>query len=74
MDLNKNNMKKICQLLVFAALLCLVVIHIEEATGVVFTVIDILKPFIIGGVMAFILNIPMRFIENKCFGKSQFKK
>ena len=66
-------MKKICQLLVFAALLCLVVIHIEEATGVVFTVIDILKPFIIGGVMAFILNIPMRFIENKCFGKSQKK-
>ena len=62
MDLNKNNMKKICQLLVFAALLCLVVIYIEEATGVVFTVIDILKPFIIGGVMAFILNIPMRFI------------
>lgn len=71
MELNKTNMKKICQLLVFAAFLCVIVIYIDETAGVVFTIFDILTPFLIGGAMAFILNIPMRFIESRCFAKSK---
>lgn len=73
MDLNKKNMKKLCKLLVFAAFLCLVVIYIKEVAGMVVTLLDIVKPFIIGAAMAFVLNIPMRFIEKHCFGKSQNK-
>lgn len=73
MDLNKKNMKKLYRLLVFAAFLCLTVIYIKEVTGMVVTLLDIVKPFIIGAAMAFVLNIPMRFIEKHCFGKSQNK-
>lgn len=74
MELNKKNMKKICALLVFAALLCLLVIRFDEVITILHTIFDICMPFILGGAIAFILNIPMRFIESRCFGKQQNKQ
>ena len=38
------------------------------------TIIKILSPFIIGGIIAFILNIPMRFFERKLTKKKKKKK
>lgn len=38
------------------------------------TIIKILSPFIIGGIIAFILNIPMRFFERKLTKKKKRKK
>ena len=35
---------------------------------------DIAAPFVIGGVLAFILNVPMRGIENALFGKIKKSK
>ena len=38
------------------------------------TIIKILSPFLIGGIIAFILNIPMRFFERKLTKKKKRKK
>lgn len=37
----------------------------ENVKRVLGTVLDILSPFITGGCIAFVLNVPMRFFENK---------
>ena len=37
----------------------------ERATAVVNSVVSVLAPFVIGGVLAFILNVPMRAFERK---------
>ena len=37
----------------------------ENVKRVLGAVLDILSPFITGGCIAFILNVPMRFFENK---------
>ena len=38
------------------------------------SIIKIISPFLIGGIIAFILNIPMRFFENKFTKKKKRKK
>ena len=37
----------------------------ERASAIANSVINVLAPFVIGGVLAFILNVPMRAIEGK---------
>lgn len=68
MDLNRNNLKKIRGLIIFTAVVCLAVIKIDLVLKGVFFVIGILKPFIYGAVVAFVLNIPMSAIEKRLFG------
>lgn len=34
----------------------------------------VISPFVLGGVIAFIVNIPMRFFEEKLFDKAKVKK
>ena len=74
MDLNKMNIKKIRELIAFTALLVValwkfdVVIHvIKELWGIVF-------PFALGGAIAFVINVPMSFLEQKIFGKAEAGK
>ena len=71
MDLNKMNIKKIRELIAFTVLLVValwkfdVVIHvIKELWGIVF-------PFALGGAIAFVINVPMSFLEQKIFGKAE---
>ena len=74
MDLNKMNIKKIRELIAFTVLLVValwkfdVVIHvIKELWGIVF-------PFALGGAIAFVINVPMSFLEQKIFGKAEAGK
>ena len=74
MDLNKINIKKIRELIAFTVLLVValwkfdVVIHvIKELWGIVF-------PFALGGAIAFVINVPMSFLEQKIFGKAEAGK
>ena len=69
MGFSKEKIKQIGGLLVFAAVLVLVVMHSSLVYRGIILSFDILKPFIIGGVIAFILNLPMRSMENKILGK-----
>nr|WP_297935120.1 AI-2E family transporter [uncultured Blautia sp.] len=74
MDLNKKNMKNLMILIVFAVLVLVGVQRIENlAAGIIF-LCRIVFPFILGGAMAFILNIPLHFLENKLFAKAKKKK
>lgn len=74
MDLNKKNMKNLMFLIVFAVLVLVGVQRIENlAAGFVF-LMRIVFPFILGGAMAFILNIPMHFLEGRVFAKVKKKK
>ena len=74
MDLNKKNMKNLMILIVFAVLVLVGVQRIENlAAGFVF-LMRIVFPFILGGAMAFILNIPMHFLEGRLFAKAKRKK
>lgn len=67
MDLNRENMKKIRSLIVFTAIVCLAVMKIDVVMKGAIFVFGILKPFIYGAMLAFVLNIPMSAIEKHLF-------
>lgn len=67
----KNNvtMKKALQLIAFAVLLYQGVQHFAVVLDAIGFVWGLLYPFILGGAMAFVLNIPMKFMEEKIFDR-----
>ncbi len=65
MEIGKAKMKQIRHLMILAAVLVLVVIYSKEVIAGVKFVFGIFSPFIVGGVLAFILNLPMRWYESK---------
>ena len=71
MDLNKENMTKIRYLITFAIILYLGVQNIHVVLGVLGLGWGLLFPFIVGSAMAFVLNVPMTFIERHLFGKAK---
>ena len=73
MDLNKENMTKIRYLITFAIILYLGVQNIHVVLGVLGLGWGLLFPFIVGSAMAFVLNVPMTFIERHLFGKAKEK-
>ena len=69
MGYSKEKIKQICGLMAFAAFLVLVVMYSELVFAGAVLAIDIAKPFIIGGIIAFVLNLPMKAIEEKLLAK-----
>lgn len=71
MDLKQMTFKQIRELIVFT-ILCLVGLWkldvVLEVLGVLW---DIVFPFALGGAIAFIINVPMSFVEKKIFGKKE---
>jgi len=61
---NKEDIKRIIILLVIALVGYLAITHINYIILVITKLLDALLPFIIGGILAFILNIPMKKIES----------
>lgn len=74
MELNNENMKKIRHLIVFTALLILCFWKYTLVFEVVKFVIGVLLPFILGGAIAFVFNVPMHFIENKLIQENWKRK
>ena len=70
MQLDKENIKKIRWLIAFAILLYLGVQNLHMVISTARVLLGFLFPFIIGFGIAFILNIPMKFIEHHLFGKA----
>lgn len=56
-------------LITYAIVLSYVFLNLDTVWNVVVTIIDLIKPFIIGICIAFVLNIPMKFFEEKVVGK-----
>ena len=67
MDLNKSNVKKILLLITFAVLLLVGAMHPEIVFDILQSGLALLKPFVVGGVMAFMMNVLLRFVEEKLF-------
>ena len=74
MELDKENMKKIRWLIAFAVLLYLGVQNLGVVLKYVKILWGLILPFVLGGTMAFVLNVPMAFIERHLFGKAKEKQ
>lgn len=73
MNLTKQDIKKIRGLILFTAAVCLGVIYINTIIGILVQTLHIFMPFLIGGCIAFLLNIPMRALECHLFSKIKNK-
>lgn len=71
MDLSKLSMKKIRELIIFTVLLVVALWKFEVVIDVLKTIWGILFPFVLGGAIAFVINVPMSFLEKKIFGKTK---
>lgn len=69
MGFDKVKIKQLCFVFLYVAVLVLMLIYSKILFAGVKMLLSILLPFIIGGVIAFILNIPMKSIEDKLFKK-----
>lgn len=73
MELNKKNMRQLMILISFGIGLFWILSNLELVLGFLSHFIHLLLPFIIGAVIAFILNIPMTKIESFIKGKLKNK-
>lgn len=67
MNLSKENMKKMALLIVMAILVYNGVKHIDVVLDCIIKLLGLVFPFIIGGCVAFVLNVPMSAIERHVF-------
>ena len=71
MKLDRSTVLKITGILTFCILLYCALQNTAAVKGGISTVMSYLNPFIVGGVIAFIINVPMRFIERHLFPKAK---
>ena len=69
MEFSKGKIRQIRHLMILAALLVLAVIYSETVFRGIAFFFGIISPFLVGGVMAFVLNIPMRAFEENLLGR-----
>lgn len=69
MEFSREKIRQIRHLMVLAALLVLAIIYSDKVFQGISFFFGILSPFLIGGAMAFALNIPMKAFEEKLFAR-----
>lgn len=67
MDFNKKNMKQLMVLIAFSALMIWIILNYTLFFELIGIIIKLLTPLIVGFIIAFIINIPMKQIEEKIF-------
>lgn len=65
MSQKQRSNRDIMLLILFAAVVCLGVLNIETLVVLIKNLIGMLKPFMIGAAIAFVVNLPLKFIEEK---------
>lgn len=65
MELDSKNMKKILIIVAFGIILYMTLQNFDIISNSFQNFTNILSPFILGACIAFVVNIPMKFIENK---------
>jgi predicted PurR-regulated permease PerM len=73
MEFSREKIKQIRNLMLFAALLVLFLLYSKDMISALCFLVEILKPFIYGAIIAFILNIPMSGLEKGLFQKRNGK-
>ena len=61
----KERVRTIMGLILFAGLVCLLVIYSKDVFHICKGLVAMTSPFLVGAAIAFVLNLPMRFVENK---------
>lgn len=73
MNLDKDTVNKIRGLIVFTVVIAVLGVNYHRVLAVVGTAFGMLLPFILGSGIAFILNVPMRWIERMINRKKQHR-
>ncbi len=73
MEFSREKLRQIRRLMILAAVLVLAIVYSEQIVYGAGFVFGIAKPFLYGGVIAFVLNIPLRVFERKLFKRSKGK-
>ena len=71
MDISKKSVKKIRELIVFTAFLVVALWKFNVVLDVLKAIWGIVFPFVLGGAIAFVTNVPMSFLEKKIFGRAK---
>ena len=71
MDLTKENVKKLRGLIVFTAVIIVCLWKYEASLKILSFVWGVICPFILGGAIAFVLNVPMNFIQRHLFSEER---
>ncbi len=74
MNLDKNTMKKLRGLILFTVILLAAMLNLAAIERGIHTLIGLIFPFLLGGCIAFILNVPMAALEEKVFKQLKSKK
>lgn len=69
MGFDSKKIKQIKELIIFCAIVVLIVMHSASIGSGLLFALSIAMPFIIGGAVAFIINMPMNAIENSLLKK-----
>ena len=73
MELNKETMQNIRRLILFAVAAVILGVNYQKVLAVLGRLFGVAAPFLLGGAMAFVLNVPMRIFE-KAITKGKPKK
>lgn len=73
MNLSKEDLRKIRGLILFTIVILVGLWKYESVLAILGFLLDIIFPFLLGGAIAFILNVPMSFLERVLFGKAKGK-
>ena len=61
-------MKNCMYLILFAVLLYVGLQNLDVVVGFLMNLVGLFFPFIVGGAIAFVLHVPMKFFERNLFG------
>ncbi len=72
--MKKKDIKAIRGLILFAAVLILAVTNFDKVTALFTIGLNVITPFLIGSIVAFVVNLPMKFVEQKILFKLKKEK
>ena len=74
MDLGKENIKKLRGLIIFTILILVGLQNFGVIINAARFLLNIIFPFALGAAVAFVLNVPMHFLEKRLFRKAKKRK
>lgn len=74
MNLDKDTVRKIRGLIVYTIIMLMIIWNYKVFFALLGSVLRIIMPFLVGGAIAFVLNVPEHFIEEKLFGSKKMKQ
>ena len=74
MNLDKENVRKIRGIILFTGVVVLALIKFDLLWETLVLIWEILQPVVVGGMMAFVANLPMTFFEKKVFPRAPYPK